>query len=167
MKPPLTKRPSKVGYRKLNEMPGTSKCLRQKYQFLNSLGKTIWRNYGKRAKSKWGMRISNRWNHIRKKGLLLMVKIREFWNLKPKLWTSQIWSLIKNFVIVLASAKCSKLTLEENIISVQQLLLCLPLFFTLSSEVLNSGVKSCFDGVVFQDSVCEECFSIRLRCLHL
>ena len=31
----------------------------------------------------------------------------------------------------------------------------------------NSSIKSCFDGVVFQDAVCEECFSIRLRCLHL
>ena len=32
-------------------------------------------------------------------------------------------------------------------ISVQRLPLCLPLFFTFSSEVLNSGIKSCFDGV--------------------
>ena len=54
--------------------------------------------------------------------------------------------------------KSSKLiTLEENIISVQQLPVCLPLFFVFSSEVLNSGIKSCFDGVVFQDVVCEEC----------
>ena len=30
-----------------------------------------------------------------------------------------------------------------------------------------SGIKSCFDGVIFQDLVYEECFSIRLRCLHL
>ena len=45
-------------------------------------------------------------------------------------------------------------------ISVQQLPLCLPLFFAFSSEVLNSGIKSCFDGVVFQDAVCEECFSV-------
>ena len=75
---------------------------------------------------------------------------------------------MNNFVIVLVCAKCSKLiTLEENIISVQKLPLCLPLFFAFSSEVLNSGIKSCFDGVVFQDAVCEECFSIRLRCLHL
>ena len=56
-------------------------------------------------------------------------------------------------------AKSSKLiTLEENIISVQHLPLCLPLFFVFYSEVLNSGIKSCFDGVVFQDAVCEECF---------
>ena len=54
-------------------------------------------------------------------------------------------------------------------ISFQQLPLplCLPLFFTFSSEVLNSGIKSCFDGFVFQDAVCEECFSISLRCLYL
>ena len=30
-----------------------------------------------------------------------------------------------------------------------------------------SGIKGCFDRVVFQDAVYEECFSIRLRCLHL
>ena len=74
---------------------------------------------------------------------------------------SQIWTLINNFVIVLVWAKCLKLiTLEENIISVQQLSLCLPLIFAFSSEVLNSGLKSCFDGVVFQDVVYEECSSI-------
>ena len=56
-------------------------------------------------------------------------------------------------------AKSSKsISLEENIISVQHLSLCLLLFFVFSSEVLNSGIKSCFDRVVFQDAVCEECF---------
>ena len=40
-------------------------------------------------------------------------------------------------------------------------------FFFVLSEVLNIGIKSCFDGVVFQDAVCEECFSIRLPCLHV
>ena len=56
-------------------------------------------------------------------------------------------------------AKSSKLiTLEEKIISVQQLPLRLSLFFEFSSEVLNSSIKSSFDGVVFQDAVCEECF---------
>ena len=39
--------------------------------------------------------------------------------------------------------------------------------FPFSSEILNSGIKSCFDGVAFQDAVCEERFSIRLGCLHL
>ena len=103
-----------------------------------------------------------------KRGLLLMVESRQLWTLKPKLWTSQICTLISNFLIVLACAKCSKLiTLEKNMISVQQLSLSLPLLFAFSSEVLNSGIKSCFDGVVFQDAVCEECFSIRLRCLQL
>ena len=98
---------------------------------------------------------------------MLLVESWELWTLEPKLWTSQIWTLIhliNNFVC----AKSSKLiALEENIISVQQLPLCLPLLFIFSSEVLNSGIKSCFDGVVFQDAVCEECFSIRLWCLHL
>ena len=49
-----------------------------------------------------------------------------------------------------------KYSAEKN---VQQLPLCLPLFFVFSSGVLNSGIKSCFDGVVFQDAVCEECFT--------
>ena len=107
-------------------------------------------------------------SYTQKGRLLLMIESRELWTLKPKLWTSQIWTLINNFVIALVCAKCSKLiTLEENMISVQQLPLCLPLFFAFSSEVLNNGIKSCFDGVVFQDAVCEECFSICLRCLHL
>ena len=58
-------------------------------------------------------------------GLLLMVESRELWTLKPKLWTSQIWTLVNNFVIVLVCAKCSKLiTLEENIKRVQQLFEC-------------------------------------------
>ena len=100
-----------------------------------------------------------------KGGLLLMVESRELWTLKPKLWTNKIWTLISNFVIVLACAKCSKL--KKNVISVQQLLLCFLLFFAFSSEVLNRGIKSCFNGVVFQDAVCKERFSVRLRCLHL
>ena len=103
-----------------------------------------------------------------KGGLPLMIESRELWALKPKLWTNQIWTLINNFVIVLVCAKYSKLiTLEENMISVQQLPLCLLLFFAFSTEVLSSGTKSCFDAVVFQNAVCEECFSISLRCLHL
>ena len=103
---------------------------------------------------------------------MLLVESWELWTLEPKLWTSQIWTLIhliNTFVIAFVCRKCSKLiTLEENIISVQQLPpLHLPLFFAFFSEALNSGIKSCFDGVVFQDAVCEECFSIRLWCLHL
>ena len=45
--------------------------------------------------------------------------------------------------------------------------LMLLLFFVFSSEVFNSGIKSCYDEVVYQDPVCEERFSIRLWCLHL
>ena len=38
----------------------------------------------------------------------------ELWTLKPKHWTSQIWTLINNFVILLVCANISKLiTLEE------------------------------------------------------
>ena len=86
MKPPLTKRPSEVGYWELNKMPRSSECLRQKHQVLNFWTKTIWGNYCKQAKLKWERRVSNRWNHIRKKGLLLIVESDELWTLKPKLW---------------------------------------------------------------------------------
>ena len=44
----------------------------------------------------------------------------------------------------------------ENVISVHHLPLCLILFFVFSS--LNSAIKRYFDGVIFQDAVCEECF---------
>ena len=71
LKPPLTKKPSEVGYWKLNEMPGKSECLGQKHQFLNFWGKTIWGNYGKQAKSIWERRVSNQWNHIHTKGVFL------------------------------------------------------------------------------------------------
>ena len=168
LKPSLTKRPSEVGYWELNEMPGSAECLIQKHQFLNFCGKKVWGNHGKRVKPKWKRRVSNWWNQIRKRGFLSMVESHELWTLRPTIWTSQIWNLVNNFVIVLVCAKCSKLiTLEEIMISIQQLPLCLPLFFAFSSEVLNSGIKSCFDGVVFQDTACEECFSICLQCLHL
>ena len=50
-------------------------------------------------------------------------------------------------------------TLEKNTISIQLLPLCLLLFFAFSPRVLNSGIKKCFDRLVFQDAVCEECFS--------
>ena len=40
-------------------------------------------------------------------------------------------------------------------------------FIVFSSEVLDSGIKRCFARVLFQDAVCEESFSICLRCLHL
>ena len=63
LKPPLMQRPSMVGYCKLNEMPGSGECLRQEHQFVNFWGKAI------RAKSKWERRVSNRWNHIRKREL--------------------------------------------------------------------------------------------------
>ena len=73
---------------------------------------------------------------------VLMVESCKLWTLKSKLWTSWIWTLIhliNNFVC----AKSLKLiTLEKNIFSIQQLPLCLPLFFVFSSEVLNSGIKS-------------------------
>ena len=67
----------------------------------------------------------------------------------------------KHFVIALVCAKYLKLiTLEEKIASVQKLPLCLPMFFAFSSKILNSGIKICFDGDVFQDVACEECFSM-------
>ena len=145
LKPPLTKRLSVVGYWKVNEMPGSNKCLRQKYKLLNFWGKTIWGNYGKRAKSKWKRKLLNRWNRVSKRGLLLMVQSHELWTLKPKLWTSQIWTLINNFVIVLVWARCLMLiTLEENIRSVQQLPFAFHYVFAFSSEVLNKWYKKLF-----------------------
>ena len=39
-----------------------------------------------------------------------------------------------------------------------QLTTALPLLFVFSSEVFNSGIKSCFGGVVSQVAVYEECF---------
>ena len=60
-----------------------------------------------------------------------------------KFWT--FIHLINNIVFVLVCAKCSKLiTLEQNIISVQQLPLSLPLFFVFFAEVLSSGIKKLF-----------------------
>ena len=59
LKPPLTKRASEEGYCKLNEIPGSGGCLRQKktyrllkvsHKFLNFWGKTIWEDYDKH----WG-----------------------------------------------------------------------------------------------------------------
>ena len=71
-------------------------------------------------------------------------------------------------LLYLVCAKWSELITEVNRISVQQLPFCLPLcHVVLSSEVLNSSIKNCFEGVVFQDAVCEECFSISLWCLYL
>ena len=71
LKPSLMKRSSEVGCWKLNELPGSGEYLRQKQHFLNFWGKTTWGNYGKRARSKWESRLSNRWNHMRKRGVTL------------------------------------------------------------------------------------------------
>ena len=46
--------------------------------------------------------------------------------------------MMNDIVIVLVCAKCLKIiTSEENTINVQQLPLCLPLFFVFSSEVID------------------------------
>ena len=71
LKPSLMKRSSEVGCWKLNELPGSGENLRQKHQLLNFWGKTTWGNYCNRARSKWESRLSNRWNHIRKRGITL------------------------------------------------------------------------------------------------
>ena len=66
-----------------------------------------------------------------------MVESSEPWTLKPKLRTCQVWTLI-HLINSFVYAKSSKLiTLEEHLIS-------LPLFFVFSSEVLNSGIKKLF-----------------------
>ena len=41
LKPPLTKTPSEVGYWKLNEMPESGECLKEKHQYLNFWRKEI------------------------------------------------------------------------------------------------------------------------------
>ena len=167
-KSPLTKRPSEVGYWKLNEMPGSNECLRQKHQFLNFWGKTIWGNYGKQAKSKWEGRVSNRWNHIRKS--VVTVNGWDSWTLNFE--TKALSKSNLDFDKKLCYCVCLREMFKVNYLRGKYnkrsaAPLCLPLFFAFSSELLNSGIKSCFDGAVFQDAVCEECFSIRLRCLHL
>ena len=61
--------------------------------------------------------------------------------LKPKLWENLIWTLINNSAIVLACAICLKLiTLEENIISVQQ---CAVLLLKTLSSLPQSIDFSC------------------------
>ena len=61
-----------------------------------------------------------------------------------KFWT--LINLMNNIFIALVCAKSYKLiTSEKNIISVQQLPLCLPLFLVVK--------KAFFGGVVFQDAV--------------
>ena len=81
---------------------------------------------------------------------LIMVESCELCTLKPKLWTSQIWTLI-HLIYNFVCAKSSKLiTLEENIISVQQLPLCFPLFFVFSSEALNSSIKAVLTELFFK-----------------
>ena len=67
LKPALMKGHCNVDYWKLNGMAGSSKCLRQKHQFLTFWGKTICGNYDKRANSKCDRGVANRWNHIRKR----------------------------------------------------------------------------------------------------
>ena len=85
LKPPLTKRPSEVGYWKLNEMPGSSECLRQKHQFLIFEVKQY-----EETMANEKIQIGRREYQIDKityaKGrLLLMVESREIKTLKPKL----------------------------------------------------------------------------------
>ena len=160
LKPSLTKRPSELSYWKLNEMPGSSECLRQKHQFWNFWGKTIWVSYGKRAKSKWERRVLNRWNNVRKRGFTV-----NGW--QSRILNSETYTLNKSdldFDKELCYCTCLHEMLEVNYLKGkcnkrQQLPLCPPLFFAFCSEFLNSGIKSCFDGVVFQDAACEECFS--------
>ena len=89
LKPPWTERSSEVGYWKLNEMPRSSECLRQKHQFLNFWAKAICENYSKRSKSKWEGRVSNRWNHIRKRGVTVN-------SLESKNLNFETWALSKS-----------------------------------------------------------------------
>ena len=63
-----------------------------------------------------------------------------------------------NIFIVLVCKKCSKLiTSEESIISIQQFLLCFPLLFVFSSEVLQIDIKSGLTQLFFQMQLCLCC----------
>ena len=75
-------------------------------------------------------------------------------------------NLMNKTVVLVICAKCSKLiTLEQNITSAQQLLLCLILFFVFSSEVLESGcsislnIRNFFREVFFLISSLESSIS--------
>ena len=84
LKPPLTKRPSKVGYWKLNEMTGSSDCLIQKHQFVNFWGKTIWGKYGKTSKAKMGEEgMKSMKSHTQKWGYYQWLRVASFelWDL--------------------------------------------------------------------------------------
>ena len=85
LKPPLTKRLSEVSYWKLNEMPGSSECPKQKHQFLSFYGKKYEETMAN-EQSQNGRR-DYQINEITyaKGDLLLMVDSREFRTLKPKL----------------------------------------------------------------------------------
>ena len=110
LKPLLTKRPSEVGYWKLNEMPGSSECLRQKHQFLNFWGKTIWGNYGKWVKLKWERRVSNWRNHIRKTGVTV-----NFWESQAFNFETQTLKKSNlNFVKQLCYCTCLHEMFEVN-----------------------------------------------------
>ena len=153
------------GYWKLNGMPGSSECLRQKHQFLNFWGKAIWENYGKQVMSKMEREVSNRWNYIHKKGVIVIGWDSRALNFETK--TLDKSNL--NFDKQLCYCICLCEIFEVNYLRgrYEQLPLYLSLFFAFSSEALNSGVKSCFVRAVFQYAVCEEFFSIRLWCLQL
>ena len=163
--------PSEIGYWKLNEISGSNECHENWEKNINSSISEV-KQYKETMANEKSQNARGEFQIDKityaKGGLLIMVESRQLWTLKPKLWTSQIWTSKNIFASVLVCAKCLKLiTLDENIASVQELSLCYPLFFVFFFEFLNSGIKNCFDAVVFQDAVCEECFSIGLRCLHL
>ena len=54
LKPPLTKRPSEVGYWKLNEIQGSSECLTKKTSILEFLRQNIMRKLWQPSKAKMG-----------------------------------------------------------------------------------------------------------------
>ena len=63
----------------------------------------------------------------------------------------ELYKTLSNFLNTCLREMFEVHYLRGKIISIQQLPLCLPLFFLFSFEVLKSGIKSYFDGVVFQD----------------
>ena len=94
-----------------------------------------------------------------------MVESHELWTLKPKLWTKSNLDFDKQ----LYYCTC----LHEMLVNYfrgkydkRSAVTVMPSIMPFSPEVLNSGMKSCFEWVVFQDAIYQECFSICLQCLH-
>ena len=90
LKPSLTKKPSEVGYWKLNEMPGSSiawnKNINSWISEVKQYEKTMANKQSQNGRGEYQIdKIS-----YAKGGSLLMVESRELWTFKHKLWVSKV-----------------------------------------------------------------------------